>query len=941
VPEAAPDLVAEAHHALTDMRRLFTAGDFSAAASLCERHFRSRPELRDEEGHPIYLKEGLRLAIAMDDTLRARELAARLRAVLSPDDPLVANMLARRDADHGEAPVEGSGPASATPSPNPKPAPPTQPTTVSLPRTADGFEGAELALTEDFAAFVASTRDAGAPDMRFVHAHESTAAAPARGLVRGDTWFGPATPPFLDYFRQATTKMIGAESVSLADADYVPQYATVFSARRGAYLPSVIDFAFSKHGATQLVEVDRAYALDERGILTLPRYPQLAYEDAIAIPVNGCGFYNYGHFLFDGLGIATFMAERLRREGARLVGGKLEPWQMDILVALGVDDLYLQLRDPTRFRRIVTSSQLGFHVAYVSRFGRMVFDRIRLATPSPPGPRGRHLFVRRADSSKRRILSNRSEVVERFQHAGFEIVQPETLSFAEQVRLFASASVIAGESGAAMANVGFCDPGTRVLEILPDSLPDLMCRGICLTFAHEWSVYFAEIDHPAKAGATGADRLGFTYRVDLAELDKAIERIRKPDDLAQVAKAAASSVAVPQTATAATASLRPDVLAHAKMARREQRFDEADALLRESVQSAGQAGEALAVEYALVANDRRDWVEALARWGRVVTTWPHQKVGLINTAHCLLQLGRLDDLDRLLEQIRRDLPSEPQVLELSARAATARQNWAEAVHWWSVLRDTKPDYPDLLSSYGSAVWNLQFHGVDGGGEDHVPRAPAQIGSVVDAAARELLLQFESLGENCEFGLLQRRFGAEPLGLLRWTATHPPNLCRLLASGFAELGEGAELNITLTPWNEYIVKDGRSGVVFHTFISSMSADAKTVLEKQAKRLRWLRDKLVGDLRERSKVFVYKAHFPGSETWADKVREALVPYGRPQLFWVQLATAEHPAGTVRMGEDGVLYGYLDRVNPRQPGDIWEIPDQLWLQLCRDAGRLARLG
>ena len=32
---------------------------------------------------------------------------------------------------------------------------------------------------------------------------------------------------------------------------------------------------------------------------------------------------------------------------------------------------------------------------------------------------------------------------------------------------------------------------------------------------------------------------------------------------------------------------------------------------------------------------------------------------------------------------------------------------------------------------------------------------------------DLVLDFESVGDNCELGIFQRRVGAEPLGLLRF------------------------------------------------------------------------------------------------------------------------------------------------------------------------------
>ena len=36
--------------------------------------------------------------------------------------------------------------------------------------------------------------------------------------------------------------------------------------------------------------------------------------------------------------------------------------------------------------------------------------------------------------------------------------------------------------------------------------------------------------------------------------------------------------------------------------------------------------------------------------------------------------------------------------------------------------------------------------------------------------RDLVLQFESIGDNCELGLVQRRAGSEPLGLLRFAGS---------------------------------------------------------------------------------------------------------------------------------------------------------------------------
>jgi hypothetical protein len=76
----------------------------------------------------------------------------------------------------------------------------------------------------------------------------------------------------------------------------------------------------------------------------------------------------------------------------------------------------------------------------------------------------RRLYVSRARSSVRGV-DNEPAVVELFERHGFEVVCMETLPFAEQVGLFAEASVVAGPHGAGMTGVVFCSPGALVIEL--------------------------------------------------------------------------------------------------------------------------------------------------------------------------------------------------------------------------------------------------------------------------------------------------------------------------------------------------------------------------------------------------------------------------------------------------------------------------------------------
>jgi len=49
--------------------------------------------------------------------------------------------------------------------------------------------------------------------------------------------------------------------------------------------------------------------------------------------------------------------------------------------------------------------------------------------------------------------------------------------------------------------------------------------------------------------------------------------------------------------------------------------------------------------------------------------------------------------------------------------------------------------------------------------------------------QELLRNFENLGCNCEFGLLQRYAGVESMGLLRWSSCSPKSVIAALENHF--------------------------------------------------------------------------------------------------------------------------------------------------------------
>ncbi len=80
--------------------------------------------------------------------------------------------------------------------------------------------------------------------------------------------------------------------------------------------------------------------------------------------------------------------------------------------------------------------------------------------------RTRRIYVRRGPSDTR-TLQDGQGVEALFVQRGYESVYPADLPLEQQIRLFASASHIAGAMGAGMANIGWAPPGCDVLMIDP------------------------------------------------------------------------------------------------------------------------------------------------------------------------------------------------------------------------------------------------------------------------------------------------------------------------------------------------------------------------------------------------------------------------------------------------------------------------------------------
>ena len=204
----------------------------------------------------------------------------------------------------------------------------------------------------------------------------------------------------------------------------------------------------------------------------------------------------------------------------------------------------------------------------------------------------------------------------------------------------------------------------------------------------------------------------------------------------------------------------------------------------------------------------------------------------------------------------------------------------------------------------------------------------------DNDLRSLVLGFEALGDDCEFGLFQRRSGAEPIGLFRFaTVGSPRNLIDLLDSSFEGLGDAEFTYLDRLECGEYLIKDRRGYYWMHTFTRADTVDAEVFIRQQVRRINYLKQKLIEDLTVAEKIFVYKGtHKRLTDEDLFGLHRAMRRFGTNALLGIRLQDEDHPAGMIEVLADDLMVGYLDRMAHAEAAKGFS-PD-VWLTLLRQA-------
>ena len=182
---------------------------------------------------------------------------------------------------------------------------------------------------------------------------------------------------------------------------------------------------------------------------------------------------NAGHWLVDCLPQAVALSS-VAADAVLLLPSPVSGFQRSTLGLIGVADHQLLPWDgaPLECARLLVFENDG-RTGGGRPLSPLMQMRRRLAPGAIPANerRARRIYVSRRDATaKGSWVSNEPEVEAVFRSRGFDVVVMSDCPLHEQVQIFRDAAVVAGVSGAGLADIVFSSSGIHVIVLLTDSL---------------------------------------------------------------------------------------------------------------------------------------------------------------------------------------------------------------------------------------------------------------------------------------------------------------------------------------------------------------------------------------------------------------------------------------------------------------------------------------
>ena len=317
--------------------------------------------------------------------------------------------------------------------------------------------------------------------------------------------------------------------------------------------------------------------------------------------------------------------------------------------------------------------------------------------------------------------------------------------------------------------------------------------------------------------------------------------------------------------------------------------------------------------HAQVPERRDDWPSGAARWRGVLASSPAAILFAGMAAHTYAKAGDTQEAMALLDAAEAADPGRTDLAVPQARVAEYAHDWGRAViHWKRALR-LQPDNKNFREQLGKAVWHRAFEPGSKYSTADEAAAPRPMDSARDKENVEhgfetLVQSFENLCDTCEFGLVQRHYGVEPVSLFRFAGVTPEKLVELLALEFAPIGDPQHTRVE-DQHDEYLIYDDRGYFILHSMVKKSEVHAQRYLQQQTARLGFLKRKQIADLQAARKTFICRRTGDAiSDEMLLVLSAGMRRYGDNLLLGIRVADADNPIGTVRWLNEDIMIGHI---------------------------------
>lgn len=204
--------------------------------------------------------------------------------------------------------------------------------------------------------------------------------------------------------------------------------------------------------------------------------PQRAEKNCIYIPINLPDTIGiYGHYLIDTLTRFEFAKDILPKSNLGILLTNEHPdWVFDLIYSFFGQEVTIKMvsNEEVFNETMLIFSPFREH-DYISDIS-IILTKYKNTNSNA----NRLIYLPRKESLSRG-LKNREDTINLFKKMGFEVIQPETMSIKEQIKLFSQVKILAGEAGSALHNSIFSPSKTKIINIQSSRQSHFIQSGLC------------------------------------------------------------------------------------------------------------------------------------------------------------------------------------------------------------------------------------------------------------------------------------------------------------------------------------------------------------------------------------------------------------------------------------------------------------------------------